>query len=225
MIYIVEDDREIREMETYALQSAGFQVVAFSEGIPFFKALESDTPDLVILDIMLPNSDGLTILKRLHSLPKTKNIPVMMVTARTSELDKVKGLDAGADDYLTKPFGIMEFLARTKALLRRSAPKLEEPKNFIRWQKIEIDDSKHLVTVEEKPCELTFKEYELLKLLCASPNRVFSREQIMDHVWGGGDYLVESRTIDMHVKTLRQKLGESGQYIKTVRNVGYKVGD
>ena len=225
MIYIVEDDREIREMETYALQSAGFQVVAFSEGIPFFKALETETPDLVILDIMLPNSDGLTILKRLHSLPKTKNIPVMMVTARTSELDKVKGLDAGADDYLAKPFGIMEFLARTKALLRRSAPKLEETKNFIRWQKIEIDDSKHLVTVEEKPCELTFKEYELLKLLCASPNRVFSREQIMDHVWGGGDYLVESRTIDMHVKTLRQKLGESGQYIKTVRNVGYKVGD
>lgn len=224
MIYIVEDDKEIREMETYALQSAGFQVLAFSEGAPFFKALETGTPDLVILDIMLPNSDGLTILKRLHSLPKTKNIPVMMVTARTSELDKVKGLDAGADDYLAKPFGIMELLARTKALLRRTAPKIEEPEILIIWQDIKIDDSKHLVTVKGIPCELTFKEYELLKLLCGSPNRVFSREQIMNHIWGG-DYLFESRTIDMHVKTLRQKLGESGESIKTVRNVGYKVGD
>jgi two-component system alkaline phosphatase synthesis response regulator PhoP len=169
MIYIVEDDKEIREMETYALHNSGFQVSAFSEGLPFFKALETDIPDLVILDIMLPNSDGLTILKRLHSLSKMKNVPVMMVTARTSELDKVKGLDAGADDYLTKPFGIMEFLARVKALLRRSTPKSEESKVLIRWQKIEIDDARHLVTVEGKPCELTFKEYELLKLLCASP--------------------------------------------------------
>lgn len=221
-VCIVEDDQEIREMETYALNGAGFSVSAFGDAAQFFKSPESKNPELVILDIMLPEMDGIAVLKRLRADPATKKVPVMMVTALGKELDKVKGLDFGADDYLAKPFGVMEFLARVKALLRRSAPETKIVQEIIRFETIEIDDPKHSVTVAGEPCELTFKEYELLKLLCMNPDRVFSRDQIMEKVWGL-DFPMESRTVDMHVKTLRKKLGAAGDYIATVRGVGYKA--
>lgn len=221
-VCIVEDDQEIREMETYALNGAGFKVSAFGDAAQFFKSPDSRNPELVILDIMLPETDGIAVLKRLRADPLTKKVPVMMVTALGKELDKVKGLDLGADDYLAKPFGVMEFLARVKALLRRSAPESKTVQEIIRFQTIEIDDPKHSVTVAGEPCELTFKEYELLKLLCMNPDRVFSRDQIMEKVWGL-DFPMESRTVDMHVKTLRKKLGTAGDYIATVRSVGYKA--
>jgi two-component system alkaline phosphatase synthesis response regulator PhoP len=221
-VCIVEDDQEIREMETYALNGAGFNVSAFGDAAQFFKSPESKNPELVILDIMLPEMDGIAVLKRLRADPLTKKVPVMMVTALGKELDKVKGLDFGADDYLAKPFGVMEFLARVKALLRRSAPETKTVQELIHFETIEINDPKHSVTVAGAPCELTFKEYELLKLLCMNPDRVFSRDQIMEKVWGL-DFPMESRTVDMHVKTLRKKLGTAGDYIATVRGVGYKA--
>ena len=219
MIYIVEDDENIREMESYALKNGGFEVLGFGDGKSFFEAVQKRIPLLVILDIMLPGEDGLEILKKIKNSEKTKNLPVIMVTAKTAEIDAVKGLDGGADDYITKPFGIMEFISRVKAVLRRS---LKQEKECLVFGEIFMDDKKRLVTVGGNICELTFKEYELLKYLMSNEGIVLSREMIMDKVWGT-DFEGESRTLDMHIKTLRQKLGDAGGYIKTVRNVGYKL--
>lgn len=229
MIYIVEDDPEIREMECYALQNAGFDVMAFDCGKAMDEKLRSsavndgEKPELFILDIMLPGEDGLSILKRLRTQSFTSLIPVMMLTAKGTELDKVKGLDLGADDYLTKPFGVLEFISRVKALLRRSSSVTTvKSENLLQIGNVVMDDNRHTVSVEGRVCDLTFKEYELLKLLMLRPGIVFSRQEIMERVWGI-DFTLETRTVDMHVKTLRQKLGENNDIIKTIRNVGYKA--
>lgn len=222
MIYIIEDDQDIREMETYALKNSGFEVEAFSESGSFYEACRKSLPSLVLLDIMLPGEDGLAILKNLRQGDDTKDIPVIMVTAKSTEIDKVKGLDSGADDYITKPFGVMELVSRAKALLRR-CPKNSEQK-VLSFQGIVIDDDKHTVTVDGKECKLTFKEYELLKYFLQNKGIALSRERLIEQVWGY-DFEGESRTVDMHIKTLRQKLGSTGSIIKTVRNVGYKAGE
>ncbi|MGN1113258.1 MAG: response regulator transcription factor [Acutalibacteraceae bacterium] len=222
MIYIVEDDNDIREMESYALKNSGFEVKAFSNGKDFFTALDAQQPKLVMLDIMLPGEDGLAILQKIRSKETTRGIPVIMVTAKTSEIDKVKGLDMGADDYITKPFGVMELVSRVKALLRRCENKQEE--KTLTYKDIVIDDHKHKVTVGGETCVLTYKEYELLKYLVANKDIALSREKLLGKVWGY-DFEGESRTVDMHIKTLRQKLGEAGNYIVTVRHVGYKIGE
>lgn len=222
LIYIVEDDASIQEIESYALKNMGYEVSAFSSGEEFFHALANDLPDLVILDIMLPGEDGLEILAKLRKNQTTKDIPIMMITAKSTEMDKVKGLDAGADDYLTKPFGVMELISRVKALLRR-VPAKETINGDLHYEGIMMDDKKRQVSSDGNICELTFKEYELLKLLLVNKGIVLSREKIMEHVWGF-DYEGESRTVDMHIKTLRQKLQANGECIKTIRNVGYKIG-
>lgn len=219
LIYIVEDDKSIQEIESYALTNTGYRVEGFETAKDFYKAMERELPDLILLDIMLPDEDGLSIVKRLRSNRETVLVPVIMVTAKTTELDKVKGLDIGADDYMTKPFGVMELISRVKAMLRRSA-KPEEKEKVLRFGSVSLDREKHAVFVGSRPVELTYKEYELLKLLLSNAGIVTTREVILDRVWGT-DFEGESRTLDMHMKTLRQKLGEAGTMIKTVRNVGY----
>lgn len=219
-IYIVEDDINIREIERYALKNSGYEVEEFERGSEFFHRLESHKPELVILDIMLPDEDGMSILAKIRADKKTAKIPVIMVTAKTTELDKVKGLDSGADDYITKPFGVMELISRVKALLRRTRD--VEVETRMKYGEILVDDDKHAVTVGETPCELTYKEYELLKYLIKNKGIVVSRDKLLSKVWGF-EYEGETRTVDAHVKTLRQKLGDAGSYIKTVRNVGYMV--
>ena len=217
LIYVVEDDKNIQEIEQIALKNSGYQVVTFDTAGDFFDALKTQTPDLLLLDIMLPDMDGLQVLEQVRGQAALRSLPTIMVTAKTTELDKVRGLDMGADDYLSKPFGIMELISRVKALLRRSGGKRE--KNITIGQ-VCLDEEKHKVTVGGQACELTYKEYELLKLLMANAGVVTSRESILEQVWGT-DFEGESRTLDMHIKTLRQKLGASGGMIKTVRNVGY----
>ena len=217
-IYIVEDDVNIREIERYALKNSGYHVEEFECGADLFKRLESKVPALILLDIMLPNEDGLDILTKIRTDKNTAKVPIIMVTAKTSELDKVKGLDLGADDYISKPFGVMELIARVKAVLRRT---MEEDK-FLTLGDIFLDDEKHMVYVKDVPCSLTFKEYELLKLLLHNAGIVVTREIILERVWGI-DFEGESRTLDMHIRTLRQKLGEAGSMIRTVRNVGYMI--
>ena len=219
-IYIVEDDVNIREIERYALKNSGYQVEEFVCGADLFKRLESKVPALILLDIMLPNEDGLDILTKIRADKNTAKVPIIMVTAKTSELDKVKGLDLGADDYISKPFGVMELISRVKALLRRTTNAQEESQ--ISYGNILVDNDKHAVYVDGNLCELTYKEFELFKYLVINKGIVLSRDKIMNQVWGF-DYEGESRTVDMHIKTLRQKLGEAGSHIKTVRNVGYMV--
>jgi two-component system alkaline phosphatase synthesis response regulator PhoP len=218
LIYVVEDDKNISEIESFALKNAGHQIVECSCAKEFHKQVQDRLPDLILLDIMLPDEDGLTILAKLRMVPETKRIPVIMVTAKTTEIDKVKGLDMGADDYLTKPFGVMELISRVKALLRRAGGMEEE--RFLHVGCLFIDDEKHLAYVEDSPVELTYKEYELLKYLTINQGIVLSRDNIMEKIWSS-DYEGESRTLDVHIKTLRQKLKKAGAYIKTVRNVGY----
>lgn len=224
MIYIVEDDSEIRELETYALKSSGFGVNAFDCGKTLDEAVKVCVPDLFILDIMLPGEDGLSILRRLRAQENTKSVPVIMITAKSSEMDKVKGLDAGADDYIAKPFGILEFISRVKALLRRSGKLNVEPEEqkTLSLGDVSIDVGKRSVAVGGEIVELTYKEFELLKLLLASPGLVYSRQQILEKIWGI-DFKMDTRTVDMHIKTLRHKLGKCGSIIQTVRNVGYKA--
>lgn len=217
-IYVVEDDKNIREIEAFSLKNSGYEVKEFEVAKDFYQAVTEKIPDLVLLDIMLPDADGLDIVKALRVGIKTKNIPIIMVTAKTGEIDKVKGLDMGADDYIAKPFGIMELISRVKALLRRSSAEAYD--KVITDGIVCIDEEKHKVSVGEETCELTFKEYELLKLLLSHADTVVSRETILEKVWGT-DFEGESRTLDMHIKTLRQKLLEAGARIKTVRNVGY----
>ena len=218
LIYVVEDDKNISEIESFALKNAGHQIVECACAKEFHKQVQERIPHMVLLDIMLPDEDGLSILKKLRATPETRRIPVILVTAKTTEIDKVKGLDSGADDYLTKPFGVMELISRVKALLRRVGGMEDE--KFLRVGILFIDDEKHVAYVDDKHIELTYKEYELLKYLTINQGIVLSRDNLMEKIWSS-DYEGESRTLDVHIKTLRQKLGKAGSYIKTVRNVGY----
>ena len=219
LIYIVEDDDSIREIEEFALMNAGHKVIGFSCARDFFNKLDQVIPELCILDIMLPDENGNEIVRKLRRNPDTKKLPVIMVTAKTTELDLVKCIEDGADDYIKKPFSVMELISRVKALLRRTKP--EEIKQ-LELENLILNNEKHEVTVEGRHVELTFKEYELLSLLMLNKGIVLQRDNIMDHVWGIS-YEGESRTLDMHVKTLRQKLGSYGNRIRTVRNVGYVI--
>lgn len=221
MIYIVEDDSSISELEVYALRNAGFEAAAFESGADFRAALRTVLPELVILDWMLPGESGIEILKMLRAQEATAALPVLLVTAKDTELDVVKGLDAGADDFLTKPFGLMEFTSRVRALLRRAA-RQNQTGDLLRYGPIAMTLSGHTVTVEGKNVELTFKEYAILELLLKDAGKVVPRERIWTKVWDTAVEL-ESRTFDMHMRTLRQKLGEAGSYIQTVRKVGYKL--
>ncbi len=219
LIYIVEDDASIREIETIALKNSNYTVQAFESAAQFYKKLETAVPDLILLDVMLPDGDGYEIVRRLRQEPATKRIPVIMVTAKTGEMDMVRGLDGGADDYIRKPFSVMELLSRVKALLRRAGD--EAPKLLVVGA-ISLDHERHAVTADGKHVELTYKEYELLRYLMINTEIVLSRENIMRFVWGT-DYEGESRTVDMHIKTLRRKLSDAGRQIATVRNVGYVI--
>ena len=222
LIYVVEDDRNIQEIEEFALTNVGYQVQGFECAGDFYAGLEKEIPDLILLDVMLPDEDGLNIVKKLRTRKDTVTVPVIMVTAKTTEIDKVKGLDIGADDYMTKPFGVMELISRVKAMLRRSA-KPEDREKILKLGKVLLDREKHAVYVNDEQVELTYKEYELLKLLMVNAGIVTTRQVILDRVWGI-DFEGESRTLDMHIKTLRQKLKEEGALIKTVRKVGYVMG-
>ena len=220
LIYIVEDDQNIREIESYALKNSGYATEEFSCAREFQSRLAERVPDLILLDIMLPDKDGIEVLGKIRRNPDTKKLPVIMVTAKATEIDKVKGLDSGADDYITKPFGIMELISRVKAILRRLNQ--AEDEKFMTLHDIFLDGEKRMVYIADEPCELTYKEFELLKLFMQNAGIVMTRENIMERVWGV-DFEGESRTLDMHIKTLRQKLGDAGKYIKTVRNVGYRI--
>jgi len=221
MIYCVEDDRSIRELISYALKSNGFESAGFGDGRSFFAALEERLPSLILLDIMLPGEDGIEILKKLKASAKTRHIPVIMLTAKSAEYDKVLGLDCGADDYITKPFGIMELLSRIRAVLRRAGQAGEA--NILTAGPLTIDVERHLVLVDGKEVILTLKEFDLLKYLMKNAGIVLTREKLLQKVWGY-DYEGETRTVDVHIRTLRQKLGEAGAIIETVRGVGYRVG-
>lgn len=219
LIYIVEDDESIREIETIALKNSNYIVSAFENAKEFYKKLDELVPDLILLDVMLPDESGYDIVRKLRKRPATQDIPIIMVTAKTTEMDMIKGLDGGADDYIKKPFSIMELITRVKALLRRTAK--EEPK-LLKLDDLVIDHERHVVTVKKEPVDLTYKEYELLRLLMGSQGIVMTREVIMRSVWDT-DFEGETRTVDMHIKTLRHKLGDYGSRIKTVRNVGYVI--
>ena len=220
LIYIVEDDINIREIESFALQNSGYDIKDFSNAKDFYQAVKERKPDLILLDIMLPDEDGMEILQKLRKNSETKRLPIIMVTAKTTELDKVRGLDSGADDYIIKPFGVMELISRVKALLRRSMGEMQE--KILEIDEILMDEEKHQVFVDGKPCELTYKEYELLRLLMQNRGIVLSRDVIMDRIWDISCD-VESRTLDVHLKTLRSKLGDAARHIKTIRNVGYRM--
>jgi two-component system alkaline phosphatase synthesis response regulator PhoP len=219
-IFIVEDDENIREMVSYAVKTAGFEAVGFSSGKELFRALSDSIPELILLDIMLPGDDGVTILKKIRADKNTAKLPVIMLTAKGSELDKVTGFDSGADDYITKPFSVMEMLSRIKAVLRRTKTE-ESPENIVLDELI-ISPEKRIVTSDNAEIPLTFKEFELLLFLARNKGIVLSRDKILTEIWGY-DYDGENRTVDMHIKTLRKKLGESGNHIITIRNVGYKA--
>lgn len=219
LIYIVEDDESIREIETIALKNSNYIVSAFENAKEFYKKLDELVPDLILLDVMLPDESGYDIVRKLRKRPATQEIPIIMVTAKTTEMDMIKGLDGGADDYIKKPFSIMELITRVKALLRRTAK--EEPK-LLKLDDLVIDHERHVVTVNNEPVDLTYKEYELLRLLMGSQGIVMTRDVIMRSVWDT-DFEGETRTVDMHIKTLRHKLGDYGSRIKTVRNVGYVI--
>lgn len=221
LIYIVEDDTSIKELESYALINSDFNVGAFDRAKGLYTALDNDIPALIILDIMLPDEDGLSILRKLRSTPLYKNIPVIMVTAKTSEIDAVKGLDMGADDYITKPFGVMELVSRVKAVLRRTQTVVTDN---LAYKNIIINEAKHIVYVNDNEVELTYKEYEILKLLVINKGIVLTRDKLMESIWGY-DFEQGNRTVDVHIQSLRKKLGEAGECIKTIRNVGYKIGD
>ena len=222
MIWGVEDDPSIREIEVYALNSTGLEARGFADGGEFWEALDTEQPELVLLDVMLPGEDGVAILNRLRSDVRYREIPVIMATAKGTEFDKVQSLDFGADDYITKPFGMMEMVSRVKAVLRRSQPKQSAP--LLKLKGLTLDENQHTVTIDDQRVVLTYKEYELLRLFLSHPGMAFSREQLLQTVWNT-EYAVETRTVDMHIRTLRQKLGEYGRYIETIRGVGYRLED
>ena len=220
MIWCVEDDSSIRDIEVYALTSVGFEAKGFDDGDSFWNALQSQKPDLVVLDVMLPGKDGVTLLKLMKGSEEFREIPVIMATAKGSEYDKIQSLDLGADDYLVKPFGIMEMVSRVKAVLRRCKPVRES--KLLKIDGLVLNNDEHTVAVDGERVVLTYKEYELLHLFLSQPGIAFTREQLLVSVWNT-DYVGETRTVDMHIRTLRQKLGEYGNMIETVRNVGYRL--
>ena len=218
MIWCVEDDASIRDIELYALRAAGLEAEGFPDGDSFWQALQSRKPELVVLDVMLPGIDGTELLRRMRATPALRRIPVIMATARGAEYDRVQGLDSGADDYLTKPFGVMELVSRVKAVLRRCRPVQQQ---VLRCGGLAVDTKEHTVTADGVRVELTYKEFQLLRLFLSHMGTAFTRDQLMEQVWGM-DFCGESRTIDMHIRTLRQKLGAYGEHIETVRSVGYR---
>ena len=218
MIWCVEDDASIRDIEVYALNSTGFEAEGFADGAAFWAALGKARPELVVLDVMLPEIDGIQLLRRMKADAALREIPVIMATAKGAEYDKIQGLDLGADDYLTKPFGVMELVSRVKAVLRRCRP---QPVAVLRCGGLVVDEQEHTVTADGVRVVLTYKEYQLLRLFLSHPGTAFTRDQLMEQVWGM-DFCGESRTIDMHIRTLRQKLGAYGEHIETVRSVGYR---
>ena len=220
MIYIVEDDRNIQEIELFALKNSGYTAAGFETAKEFFKAMESKLPELILLDIMLPDEDGISILKKLRSYPMTADIPVIMATAKGTEFDKVIGLDLGADDYLAKPFGMMEMVSRVKAVLRRVNHTAPSP--TLTYKTIELNEASHRVSVEGKNVELTVKEYELLRLFLKNPGVAFTRDNLLSSIWES-EFQGETRTVDVHIASLRTKLGAAGEYIKTLRGVGYRL--
>ena len=224
MIFCVEDDSNIRELVVYTLETTGFQARGFEEGKSFLEALALETPDLILMDIMLPGEDGISLLKRLKNSSKTRDIPVIMVTAKGAEYDKVKGLDLGADDYVTKPFGMMELVSRIKAVLRRSGAAKKKAEDIIVSGNLEINTKKHEVKADREVVGLTLKEYELLKRLMENPNIVMTRDFLLEEIWGY-DFDGETRTVDVHIRTLRQKLGKCGERVETVRGVGYRISE
>lgn len=217
-IFIVEDDKNIREIEAFSLKNSGYEIEEFPNAAEFYKRLEEEIPKLIVLDLMLPDDDGLNIVAKLRKNARWKKIPIILVTAKTTEMDKVRGFEIGADDYLTKPFGVMELISRVKALLRRTMD--IEDERTLEFFNIVMDTEKHLVKVDGEQVELTYKEFQLLKLFLRNVGIVMNRDTIMVKIWGT-EYEGESRTLDMHIKTLRQKMGSSGNRIKTIRNVGY----
>lgn len=221
MIYLLEDDASIRNFVEYALINSGFETKGFEKPSEFWRALESSVPNLVLLDIMLPEEDGIEVLKKLRAKSTTRNLPIIMLTAKTTEYDRVLGLDSGADDYVSKPFGIMELISRIKALLRRSGA--VQDKNNYTLGELYVCPQKHIVRANGKDISLTFKEFELLCLLISNPGIVFTRDQILQRIWGYS-FDGENRTVDVHIRTLRQKLMECGDLIETVRGIGYKMG-
>lgn len=222
MVWCVDDDSTIREIEVYTLEQTGFAARGFADGVSMLEALKDEIPELIILDIMMPELDGIEVLKRLLSEPLYKDIPVIMATAKGTEMDKIGGLNMGADDYLVKPFGVMEMVARVKAVLRRSVKTVES--DGITVGSITLKEKEHKVISDGEKVELTHKEFEILKLFMQNPNMVFSRDKLMSEIWGM-DYIGETRTVDMHIKTLRHKLGSAGGQIKTVIGVGYRLED
>lgn len=224
MIFCVEDDSNIRELVVYTLETTGFQARGFEEGKSFLEALALETTDLILMDIMLPGEDGISLLKRLKNSSKTRDIPVIMVTAKGAEYDKVKGLDLGADDYVTKPFGMMELVSRIKAVLRRSGAAKKKAEDIIVSGSLEINTKKHEVKADGEVVGLTLKEYELLKRLMENPNIVMTRDSLLEEIWGY-DFDGETRTVDVHIRTLRQKLGKCGERVETVRGVGYRISE
>ena len=220
IIWCVEDDPSIRDLETYVLNSAGMEAHGFENGQTFWDALQDCQPDLVLLDVMLPGIDGIELLSRIKSSTRFRDIPVVMATAKGTEYDKIQSLDLGADDYLVKPFGMMEMVSRIKAILRRCKPKNDG--NLLVLDKLVINPDQHTVSIDGERIVLTYKEYELLKLFLTHPGIAFTREQLLQKVWNT-DYLLESRTVDMHIRTLRQKLGSYSHLIQTIRNVGYRL--
>ena len=223
-IYYVEDDTSIRELVLYALKTAEFQVMGFENAASFYKRMREQQPDLILLDIMLPDEDGVTILKKLKSRPDTENIPVIMMTAKSSEYDKVLGLDSGADDYITKPFGVMELISRVKAVIRRSDRSKGSAGEVLKIGELVLDEQKHEVYARGQAVSLTFKEFELLSYLMKNRGLVLSRDKILNTIWNY-EYEGESRTVDVHIGSLRQKLGTCGDFIKTIRGIGYKIED
>ncbi len=223
MIYLVEDDNNIRELVLYTLTSSGLPAKGFASPADFWPAIELELPDLILLDIMLPGEDGLSVLKKLRSTTATASLPVMLLTAKGSEYDKVVGLDSGADDYVTKPFGMMELLARIKAMLRRAEKTKPSIAQEFHIGQLYVCPAQHAVRVNGSEVSLTYKEFELLHLLLQNQSVVLTRDRLLNEIWGYG-FDGESRTVDVHIRTLRQKLGEAGDYIETVRGVGYKIG-
>ncbi len=218
MIWCVEDDASIRDIEVYALNSTGLAAEGFADGAAFWQALQRTQPELVVLDVMLPEIDGIELLRRMKADAALREIPVIMATAKGAEYDKIQGLDLGADDYLAKPFGVMELVSRVKAVLRRCRP---QPAAVLRCGGLVVDEQGHTVTADGVRVVLTYKEYQLLRLFLSHPGTAFTRDQLMEQVWGM-DFYGESRTVDMHIRTLRQKLGVYGEHIETVRSVGYR---
>lgn len=220
MIWCVEDDAAIRDIEIYALQSTGFEARGFEDGTSFWNALQQERPDLVVLDVMLPGMDGVELLRKIRASSSLSRLPIIMATAKGAEYDKIQSLDLGADDYVVKPFGVMELISRIKAVLRRCKP--DSAQKPLKLGELELDLDKHTVRIDGQRIALTYKEFELLRLFLLHPGTAFTREQLFMEVWGE-NYAGETRTLDMHIRTLRQKLGEYGKYIETVRNVGYRL--